>query len=1052
MTPTRRPIRPLTPFRRSLGTAAIASFCASLLVCSSACSTLGGTEPPLSKKASLGELVFRILHDNLAQSAQCAPQYVAALDARHTDFVTTFDYTLTHDVQGGIPDVLGGTIVPLVQNGQLPALVDQLAEAMALLISDSFDANRDTLASLVKIANGRTMLENTMVFSLVDAILADSAIRDRLHSLALLSQENDGVDYTLDEVLALVSSYLATDHTSTCSGLTVPDVQSTVFRTTGYVEDAALALGTPAYAARPDANYNARVLVDSATGALATPFVDVNPADGVADVNVAGEPIDATGAVIDIPILGTGANRDAYGRALNAHGGMLYDYFDVKRTTLSYAAQVGADFIEGDYHHDIPAIANAVLGAPSTCSYGTPLGTCREYGAPNHPLADLYFLVTDILRFPKLVSLLDALQVLLAADPNKAETLLMTLGDVVTALDASTLTLTDTTLVDTAQQLLPLLNTLFQVSNTSGQTTPRLLADIIHAMPAATRAQIPPQIGYMLEFRTLTNHPSATVAPQGTRVDYSLTRFPSVNGQTVDNRAMLEQMLDLITYADCGNIAPQAQGGTQLGDYFYTFIDGAFYPGAAAPTPGTLAEVMVDAAGRADTSTLQTLLALASWFTNNSSGGGIAGAIQGLGCPAANANALAYHLPLLESLKNTGVLDWVIPVAQAVGQQGQRRALVDMGLALGNDLKKDGTYLVIAANTPVATTQSTVRRFEPPLDSMVQTGAVNRLLDGLDTMYSIQVGPDDAVDLLFDVAAYFVVNGTVPTRQGNVANTSRGVQLMGILKTLATRLDAASAGDELSHLVHFATGYVQRTDPLGGGARRLHFRNLRLLLAVGSELLHDAAQLDATSFTCYVDSLQTDGVDFLTQRDFATIVRILNQILASPNAMGLEDWIVSLLRGGSGAISTEKYGQILQIAASLAATDPDQISDQDVSNITHWLSGVLGQTTGASAREIIATLDTIVSADTNGAMLQMVRNAIRPGPLASHEEPAMTFADVYAEVDGFDRANMCVAPATNDWTVARIESTLSAVIDFVHDDQNGLGAVWRLVGTLPPAE
>lgn len=51
-------------------------------------------EIPLSTRPSLGELVYRVVRDDLRRSAECPAQYVAELEVHHSDFVTTFDYVI----------------------------------------------------------------------------------------------------------------------------------------------------------------------------------------------------------------------------------------------------------------------------------------------------------------------------------------------------------------------------------------------------------------------------------------------------------------------------------------------------------------------------------------------------------------------------------------------------------------------------------------------------------------------------------------------------------------------------------------------------------------------------------------------------------------------------------------------------------------------------------------------------------------------------------------------------------------------------------------------
>lgn len=165
------------------------------------CGNPSAPNVPLSTRPSFGELVYRVIKTNLSQSSQCPTQYVTALEVHHGDFVTTFDYVIEHGVSDRFPELLGGTIKPLVDNDKLPRMVDTLAATLALLVSDEFDPNRDTIHAIVNLSEAQTLLESSMAIQTVAAILEDPAIEDKVHALAVVAQENDGVTYVMDDML-----------------------------------------------------------------------------------------------------------------------------------------------------------------------------------------------------------------------------------------------------------------------------------------------------------------------------------------------------------------------------------------------------------------------------------------------------------------------------------------------------------------------------------------------------------------------------------------------------------------------------------------------------------------------------------------------------------------------------------------------------------------------------------------------------------------------------------------------------------------------------------
>ncbi len=497
-----------------------------------------GTDGGTSFRPTLGELVFRVVKSNLQTSASCPAEYVTALDTHHESFVTTFDYVFEKDLQADVPELLGDVINPLVEGGQLPAMVDTLAEVLALLVSDEFDADRETLTALTNLSEAQTLLEQSSALELVSRIIADQSIGNQIHALAVVAQQNDGVTYVLDDVLELVSRLSEADTTTMCSGLVLDDIQGTLLSTSGFVPDTTM--GAPVYMARPDENGNARV-VPRAGGVMPTPFVDADM-DGVADVNADGDPIDAAGAAIDRPYWGSGTGYDAAHRAVDEMGAPIYDYYDVKQSALSHIVALGLDALESNVHRNIDEIADAVLGTPLACapSQGA---TCRYY-ANGNALQDIVYLVLEMLDYSRMRALVDTMYTLLTEDPAQMDRLLVAVGDVVTALEASTLSLTDPSLIDVGTGLLPLLESILETSNTSGQSTARLLVELIQDM-GAQKYTIAPELNRILVNQRLGGSPVV--------VNYAQPRFYMNGGTRVDNRSGFEQLVELFQYADCGN-------------------------------------------------------------------------------------------------------------------------------------------------------------------------------------------------------------------------------------------------------------------------------------------------------------------------------------------------------------------------------------------------------------------------------------------------------------------------------------------------------------------
>jgi hypothetical protein len=996
-----------------------------------ACGGIPEEQHPPSQSLTFGELVFRIIRTNLASAQTCAVEYVGQLEPHHVDFVRSFDHALAQDIRNDLPDLLGNTIVPVVENGTLPGLVDRVGEAMQLLVDDKLDPQRKTLSAMVSLATSPTLVESAMMTNLVAGLLASPDLPKVLHATRLLMEEHDGVDLVMNSVLALVT-HGDDAAPGSCSGLALDDVQGTLLRTQGFVDDPLYALGAPAWMVRPDVNGNPKVLVDQVTGKLPEPFIDLD-ANLVADVGDTGRPIDAYGRVIDLPFLGFRGPRDPQGRALNGHGGVLYEYYDIKRTPLSYGMQMAADFLEADVHHQIPALADAVLGAPIVCNDGTP--TCRAYARTNHPLADLSHLGLEMLRYPQTSKLMDVLHQLMVTDANKAEDLLVAAGDVITALQSSTVSLTDSAMYDALIGIVPLIRQIFTTSNTTGKSTPRLLVDLIASMTPAEKAQIEQSLAWMIEYKSLASRPNPT--PSGPLVDYSRNRFYQSGASWIDNRSGLEQAIELLAYADCGFI------GCSRGSFSTSCVAaGALNGFFGNPADGTVSEWLLGAMSSKTPATVSSLINFIDWLNGFSipfvcNGAGCA--LEALGCSSARADDAAAHIPALRSLANSGGLDWLLPIARVFAAQNQMPALVDIFVYVADDLWKSGQH-----DSRVNNANSFVRRLEPPILSSAKAGALVKIFAAFDVLHGIQVQgtSDRATHLVVDVTDYAMKLRTVSTRLGPVTGSAIASELLKVARTISARVEAANATASVTAITRYATQYLTKTKTVQDGRRVLAHPNMRMLIAVALDAFADMAMLSPAQQACYIDLFQKESDTFLTGRTFATLVRLAKHVIGSPNAAPVEDWLVALLRGKNAG--PEAYGPMLQLAAAAASAD---VASADLADITSWLQQVAKDNQSTAMSTLIA-LDDMVQSDTTGAIVQIMRNLVAPGPADSGAAPISVFAATLGDVGSVDTGHSCQRRELI--TVPVMEYTVRSLTEFLLDDTYGITSIWKLVGTLGP--
>ena len=90
----------------------------------------------------------------------------------------------------------------------------------------------------------------------------------------------------------------------------------------------------------------------------------------------------------------------------------------------------------------------------------------------------------------------------------------------------------------------------------------------------------------------------------------------------------------------------------------------------------------------------------------------------------------------------------------------------------------------------------------------------------------------------------------------------------------------------------------------------------------------------------------------------------------------------------------------------------------------------------------------MVQSDGSGAMIQIMRNLVGPGPATDGAAPVSVFGSTLGDVGSVDTGNACVARELV--TVPVLEHTIKSLSEFLLDDTNGITSIWKLVGTLAP--
>lgn len=447
------------------------------------------TAPGATAGLNIGELVYQIMHHGYESKGEQAK--ADTLELNHDEFVGAINQILPSSVgQNLFPTLVD--LLPLVDDGTVEAALTDVEAIVQDLVNDP--ATLDAIAELMSSKPGgerASFADQRDTFVLLNRLLAYPEL-DRLSSaLFKLLEQYDGVDENgnsngernlFAEVQGLLSRTLQNANVQQGSS-------AQISQGLGDLADALLAeypmkgfgdLGAPAWSVRLDVHKNPAVVVDPASGMLPAPFVDAD-ADGAADVNANGTPVDASGVEIEIPAFGNEGSRDSYGRALAPGGALYYDYFDAKHTLLSELLLVAGELLKKDLGARSVLILDSLAGRVPNDN-GTPSDPTDDYEtlSPDSPILDLTYAQFELVKHTRTGDLLKGIAEIVKNDPDKfgeiVDTLIVAIkqaGNAAAATPPSTSASTGKQLLD---DLLPLLQDTLRPNGQSTSTMRDLLS------------------------------------------------------------------------------------------------------------------------------------------------------------------------------------------------------------------------------------------------------------------------------------------------------------------------------------------------------------------------------------------------------------------------------------------------------------------------------------------------------------------------------------------------------------------------------------------------
>ncbi|MCI0636501.1 MAG: hypothetical protein L0206_21670 [Actinobacteria bacterium] len=947
---------------------------------------------------NLGEVVFRVVRAQLAASPERAQEKVTALEARHDEFVAAINATLTADSLQQLGPTLR-SVLQLVDDGTLPAMTDNIAQILEMVLAEP---DQKTIKALAALQNTRSVVPAGDTREFAARLVNYREIEQLFEAIAELIRLNDGVDDSgqpngeqdlVREVLDVASRKLkefgqppATAPASTpqgggatgglLAGIGDELLKHAPLRGTS-------SFGVPAWVARVDVQGNPQVAVDPVTRSLYSPFMD-RDRNLVADVDADGYPVDAAGARIEIAPFDHQGLRDSDGRALAQDGNTLFVYVDAKQTLLAHFLSLGGEALRRDYGSQVADILTVVLGAQVTNDNGTPLDPSDDFQgyAADNPVPDLLYGGLETFKYPHSPKVCRAVSALADRDPRKAEQMLLGLGKVLEKLrpvslqgsqapDPQSRLLTD--------QLVALFDQVFETG------TGRLLIDVIHRIGQSAR-DLPAELALMARYRTIVRDPSTG------RVDLSRSVPVDYNAAPgTFNRSVLHQLCDLVAHAD--------QCRTFI--FFGKPLAETVLDLMASQTPQTVAQL---------SAAIQGLKPLVSIY-----------------CPS-----IANDIDAIDGLVQSGALDAFLPIARAFKDKGRIDLLKNILITLQR------SYVTV------------LRPSEPTMYEVLASGGVEHIFDVLAIATQVRdpVTNEACSDILADAIGDLVDDDRVVLDRRGRRVQSLLHLLVNPLRAMEDRLAAAGQLTALSDLIYNVTNLVveRRVNDNGtpgfAGDDYEELTQPSIVPFVARVLDLVSRNLPATSSAriSYVTQQQQDSVRFFLGRDFAAIVRLLDALKRAPGSDAIRVAVMNLLTPNANP-QDDVFGSLLKLASVALQTRVDSAPLRDI-------AAFLGAVIDPAANRIVPLVNGLMAlmrAQAGRAGLQLLRNYLNPAPAGAGLLPGQSPAEVIGSILEDVRAAGNGGQRTGAASVQEIESGIRGIVNFVRDDTSGLAYIFDVI-------
>jgi hypothetical protein len=96
------------------------------------------------------------------------------------------------------------------------------------------------------------------------------------------------------------------------------------------------------------------------------------------------------------------------------------------------------------------------------------------------------------------------------------------------------------------------------------------------------------------------------------------------------------------------------------------------------------------------------------------------------------------------------------------------------------------------------------------------------------------------------------------------------------------------------------------------------------------------------------------------------------------------------------------------------------------------------------SRMMVSTFDNMLTRDSEDVLLSAMRNLLNREILENSKAPIQELASTFLDVASVDTSNMC--ETRDELSLDEAAELVDTVVTFMQDDQEGLGAIYELLG------